>query len=115
MKSTSPTQRSLKLLRGRGLVCQVVEKWNAFAKVRQDLFGFIDIVCVSQKAGIVGVQTTTGSHISERAKKIKAEPRAEAWIRSGGRIIIHGWVKQGARGKVKTWGCIEREITIFDF
>jgi hypothetical protein len=28
MKSLSPTQRTLRALRERGLVCAIVEKWN---------------------------------------------------------------------------------------
>jgi len=37
----SPTQRTLKKLRDEVYLAQVVEKWNAFAKIRQDLFGII--------------------------------------------------------------------------
>lgn len=35
----SPTARSLAHLRELGCRVKVVEKWNPFAKVRQDLFG----------------------------------------------------------------------------
>ena len=35
----SPTQRSLAHLKALGYQARVVEKWNPFAKVRQDLFG----------------------------------------------------------------------------
>ena len=50
--ATSPTQLSLKLMKERGYLCQIVERWNAFAKIRQDLFGFVDVLCVS-KDGVV--------------------------------------------------------------
>ena len=40
--ASSPTQRSLKLLRDEGYTAQVVERWNPHARVRQDLFGVID-------------------------------------------------------------------------
>jgi hypothetical protein len=35
----SPTARSLQHLKSLGAYARVVEKWNAFAKIRQDLFG----------------------------------------------------------------------------
>jgi hypothetical protein len=40
--ATSPTQLSLKKLREEGYTVAVVEHWNSFARIRQDLFGFID-------------------------------------------------------------------------
>lgn len=42
----SPTQRTLRAQRDRGLVCAIVEKWNMHAGpfgIRQDLFGIIDV------------------------------------------------------------------------
>ena len=69
---SSPTQRTLKMLRDCGWKCQVVERWNSFAKIRIDLFGIIDIVALTDK-GIVGVQATAGSSHSARLKKIKIE------------------------------------------
>jgi hypothetical protein len=108
---TSPTKRSLDLLREDGFTVAIVERWNPFAKVRQDLFGFIDLVAIAPTRGIIGVQTTTGDHMAERIDKIKAEPKAEIWLASGGRIIVHGWAKKGARGKRKLWECRQQEIT----
>lgn len=35
----SPAQRSLAALKQLGYRAKVVEKWNPFAKIRQDLFG----------------------------------------------------------------------------
>jgi hypothetical protein len=100
----SPTQRSLKLLRSQGMTVQVVERYNQFARRRIDLFGFIDIVAVSD-CSIIGVQTTSGSNVSARLEKIREERRdaALAWLRAGGRIHIHGWRKIGPRGKKKFW------------
>lgn len=101
---TSPTQRSLKVLRDAGMTAQVVERWNQFAKVRQDLFGFIDIVAIGG-GHIVGVQTTTGEGgaMAARRAKILSEPKALAWVKAGGRIVLHGWRKGGKRGEKKTW------------
>lgn len=109
---TSPTQRTLKLLRNKGMTCQVVERWNQFAKVRQDLFGFIDIVAMATSGvatsglepGIIGVQCTSGEggNRAARRAKIIAEPKAFTWLKAGGEIWLITWAKRG-KGKVKTW------------
>ena len=105
----SPTQRSLKWLRDRGGTAQVVEKWNPYAKVRQDLFGIIDIVCVGLKpqdggkSSILGVQTTTGSNMDARIKKALQNESLCVWLDSGGGFEVHGWRKAGSRGEPKKW------------
>ena len=48
---TSPTQRSLAALRERGMLAEVVERWNPYTKTRKDLFGFVDIVAVLASTG----------------------------------------------------------------
>ena len=96
----SPTQRSLKLMRERGYTCQITEKWNPFAKVRQDLFGFCDILCI-KPGEIMAVQTTTSGHIQERLEKIKSKDQAWMWLQAGGKIQVHGWKKSGKRSEFK--------------
>lgn len=106
----SPAKRSLKLLRETGHQAQVVERWNQFAKVRQDLFGWIDIVAVDPKtSGILGVQTTTTAHQAERLQKAKGNGALVAWLLAGGRLSIHGWRKSSNR-----WVVTERPVTIED-
>jgi len=109
---TSPTQRSLKYLRDCGWIACVVEKYNRFAKVRQDAFGFGDILAcrvirLSQLRQIALVQTTTATHMSDRKKKILSLPTYLDWKTAGGLIILHGWSKKGPRGKRKTWEVVE--------
>jgi len=70
---SSPTQRSLADLRKRYPFVAVVEKWNPHARIRQDLFGIIDIVCVGPD-GTVGVQSTSGSNVSARIRKMAESP-----------------------------------------
>jgi hypothetical protein len=109
-KKKSPTARSLELLRADGYECQIVEKWNAFARVRVDLFGFIDIVAICPYRGIVGVQTTVVASMSARINKIKAEPRSQKWLNAGGRIVVHGWKKNGKRHQQpRSWSCVTVE------
>jgi hypothetical protein len=96
----SPTARSLKEMRDRGYVCQVVERWNAFSRRRIDLFGFIDIVCVGN-GETVGVQATSGDNVSHRVEKIGRDDLAEnvaAVRKAGWRIVVQGW-RKGANGR----------------
>jgi len=103
-----PTQRSLDQLRKRGYVCYVVEHYNAFAKVRRDLFGFIDIVAIHpEKQGVLGVQTTTGSNLAARETKAKALPAYYLWTQAGNTIEFHGWRKIG---KPPRWQPLVRRL-----
>ena len=97
----TPTQRSRDWLKKRGTVSQIVERWNSFARIRQDLFGFCDIV--SLEAKITAIQVTSGTNVAARVNKIFDEPRARAWLAAGGLIEVHGWRKTGKAGKRKLW------------
>jgi hypothetical protein len=96
---SSPTQRSKKLMEGEGYTVAIVEHWNSFAKIRQDLFGFIDLLCVKDK--VVGVQTTSVSNMAARRKKIKEHVNYLAVEGAGIAIELHGWHKVGNRWQVK--------------
>lgn len=98
--ATSPTQLSLKLMKERGYLCQIVERWNAFAKIRQDLFGFVDVLCVS-KDGVVGVQTTSYSNMSARVKKIREHENFQQVHDSGITILVQGWHKKDNRWQMR--------------
>jgi len=109
----SPTTRSLKLLRDRGYLPAVVERFNHFAKIRQDLYGFIDLVAIKEgTTGVLGIQTTTGSNLLKRIKKSQQRPELIVWLKAGNRFILHGWRKGGARGKRKTWRVKEIEMVL---
>ncbi len=98
----SPTARTLQFLRSTGITCQVVEKWNPHARVRQDLFGAIDIIALINKS-IVGIQATSASNHSARARKASDEPRVWEWIACGGQFVVWSWGKKGGVGKRKEW------------
>lgn len=109
----TPTQRTLALLRQEGWICQVVEKWNAHARKRVDLFGIIDIVAL--KPGIIlGVQTTSGAGHSARIAKARAEPRLRDWLCAGGRFEVISWAKRGKRGKRKLYQVRKQRLTLRD-
>lgn len=92
---TSPTQRSLKHMREAGYLCAVVEKWNPHAMIRQDLYGFIDVLCVKGE-DIVGVQSTSGSNVASRVTKITEH---DNWplVCKAIRVIVHGWRKNAEK------------------
>ncbi len=112
-KSTSPTQRTLEECRKRKLPAQVVERWNPHARVRQDLFGVIDVVVLvppvhfdngtTMRGEIVGLQACAGASHAARRDKILAEPRARLWVEAGGRLELWSWSLRGDRGKAKRW------------
>lgn len=104
--TTSPTQRSKKLLEDVGCLVAIVEKWNQHAGIRQDLFGFIDLVALSPLGVTIAVQTTTGAHVAERIKKIQASPHFERVALCNWHVVAHGWRKL-ANGR---WEC--REINV---
>ena len=91
-RGTSPTQRTLKRLRDLGYTAQVVETWNPHAKIRQDLFGFIDVLAI--KAGeVLAVQACAGGDAAKRVRKIGEHPNVGPVRKAGIRIEVHAWRK----------------------
>jgi len=93
----SPTQRSLAYLRDQGWLVATVERWNPHAKVRQDLFGILDLLAV-RDGETLGVQTTSGSNVAARARKIADSSHVDALQRAGWRLVVHGW-RKGSNGR----------------
>lgn len=89
--TTKPTQWSLKLLREEGWHPVVVEHWNPHARIRQDLFGFADILAIRAGSPPLLVQTTSGSNASARRTKILETRLALLAIEAGFEIVVHGW------------------------
>lgn len=102
MAKPSPTQRTLKYLRDLGYVAGVTEKWNPHAKIRQDLFGFVDLIYLCGPASVIAaVQTTSGANHASRRTKVLGNPAARRWVECGGRIEVWSWsakkVKRGGK------------------
>lgn len=91
----TPTQRSLAKLRADGWTTAIVEHWNAHARVRQDLFGFIDILAL-RDGETLAVQATSGSNVAARVAKIAASETAPIVRKAGWRIEVWGWRKNAA-------------------
>jgi hypothetical protein len=67
--------RTLAWLREHGYEAWVVEYWNHYAKIRQDLFGFIDVLAVSDHH-LLAIQVSDDDHHASHRKKILALPVA---------------------------------------
>jgi len=123
----------LKLLRSEGYSAAVVEKWNPWAGprrpmrqpcgcmvekavgVRQDLWGFVDIVAVRpDKTGTLYVQSTVAARLADHLRTALAKPELKALLEARNRFECHGWIK---RPKTKTrprerWEVVRREIVL---
>ena len=116
------TQRTLRELRQLGRVCAIAEKFNSFVGphgIRQDLFGFIDVISLDPQRGIIAIQTT-GQDFAGHLRKLLDSDSTEnviEWLRCGGKIELGAWrkvlIKRG--GKAKRWKPRIREITLADF
>ena len=76
----SPMEHTLAWLRRHGWEVARTEHWNHYAKKRQDLFGFIDVLAVHSKHGLLAIQTTDGSHHAEHVGKILGIPVARELV-----------------------------------
>jgi hypothetical protein len=107
----SPSARSLKWLRDHGYVAQRVERWCPYSHRRIDLYGVIDIVGGSaSQNGVLGVQSTSGSHVSDRLAKAAESDELKVWLAAGNGFVVHGWAKQGPAGKRKLWTLREAKL-----
>jgi hypothetical protein len=116
----SPTQRTLKALRGRGFFAEVVERWNPHARIRQDLYRWVDIVAVKAGEPILGVQTTSGPNAAARIDKARGNAALSSWIRAGGRLAVFAWAKHkrrlasGGWSERPVWDLLELSVELVD-
>lgn len=108
----SPTSRTLAECRKRGWRAQVVERWVPMTHRRIDLFGFIDLVVLDGKPGVLGIQATSSSNSASRVTKMRTEcaDALREWLEAGNRVAVWGWAKQGKAGKRKLWTL--REVAV---
>jgi len=105
----SPTSRTTRILRAAGYMTSIVEHWNPHARIRQDLFGFGDILAV-KKGEILLLQVTTGSNGAKRVKKIFESKTIVPVLESGMHVQVWAW------RKLKKGGWLPKitEITLDD-
>ena len=105
-KGASPTQRALTYCRKLGWTAEVVERWNPHARIRKDLFGFVDIVAIDDSGFVRWLQVTSTDHMTNRIAKIEGDEKMRmvaGCISVGGYVEVWGWAKRGAKGKRKLW------------
>jgi len=111
-KRTKPfaaTRASTKHLEAEGWTVACVETRIPHTFITRDLWNFADLICMSPSRGIMLVQVTGGtgmSNFNARVAKVRAEARAGLWLASGGRIQVHTWNTQK--------GTKERKLTILE-
>ncbi len=109
----SPTQRTLKELRKRGYIPAITEHFNPHAKVRVDLYGFIDILAVHPKGELLAIQTCSGEggDPAARVTKILANETARLLVLHMN-IEVWSWARRGKAGKRKLWTLKEESLTV---
>jgi hypothetical protein len=111
----------MRALREMGRVCGIVEKFNPYAGphgIRQDLFGFIDIIALDPERGVVAIQST-GQDFSGHYKKLTQErnENVHEWLKTPGATLeLWGWrkVKVKRGGKAVRWKPRIQEIKLED-
>lgn len=111
---SSPTQRSKAYAESLGYQVAIVERWNQWAKVRQDLYGFIDLLCLKEGACLIAIQATSTGNMNSRIAKIKTLPASWKWITSGNRLEVWGWALRGKKGKRKKYELKRHVVTGMD-
>lgn len=98
----TPTQCSIKYLKSLGYTVAIVEKWNAHCKIRQDLFGFADLIAFNGTEVIL-VQTTTDKNFAARRQKVMENPVAAYWAANtfSRAVHVHGWKKVKNKWQVR--------------
>lgn len=110
----SPTQRTLQSLRSQGHQAAVVERWNPHAKVRHDLFGFVDVLAVCD-GETLAIQATSGSNVSKRVAKILSLDAPILCLEAGWRIEVWGWKRHTKAVDGKWWRVRVETIRREDF
>ncbi len=98
----TPMQRTLAYLRRDGYLCGITEHWNPHVEVRQDLFGFADLIAF-RGSETIAVQCCTTGDINNRTRKVLDNETAEAWVTGYYRdLIVIGW-KRYAKMLDRRW------------
>jgi hypothetical protein len=116
-KQGNTAAKAMAWLRVKGYTVAKVERWNAFAHIRQDLFGFIDIVAIHpDRTGVLGIQTTHKNFLEDHKKLLKGKKvigKVRTWLAGSNRIWLIGWEKawKGDGSHRKIWAPILQEVS----
>lgn len=110
------TQMTMKALRDMGYIVGKVERWNPYAGaksektgkptgIREDLFGFIDLIAIKPPFPAVGVQCTSATNHSNHRVKILESDIAPDWLACTQTIQLWSWRKSPKKrgGKQMIW------------
>jgi hypothetical protein len=108
--STSPTSRSLRLLRREGWTPSVVERWLPYARVRSDCLGFADVLAVREDvAGVLFIQACAGGDASKRVRKLLGVQAVRVALLAGNQVEVWAWRKSA---KTNRWSCRRQPIAL---
>lgn len=94
MSKHSPTQLTLQKLKTDGwTTVAIVERWNPFARIRQDLFGCIDILALKD-GDTLAIQCTTYNNRKSRINKISENEHLPNMRHANWSIEVWGWHKK---------------------
>ena len=109
-KAPSLVPKTVEYLRDQGYLVGVVEKWIPHTAIRQDLFGFIDVLAVKRDETLA-VQVCSGGHaagdrgendkgrgsdVGAHLTKIADHPNLPRVREANWRIVLHAWRKNAA-------------------
>lgn len=116
----STTKATLAELRKRDILAGVTEKWNPHAHIRQDLWGFVDIIAVEPDGDTVGIQTTVMTGRNAHLAKMRKGSTLNNAIRflQGKNTRIELWLwrklKEKRGGKRERWEPEVQVVTMDD-
>lgn len=104
---TTTASLSCNFLKKQGWISEVVEK-RVF-NIRRDFLGIGDVIAFKPEHGIMIVQAYRKGAGRAHEHLKNNHPIVNAWLRSGGRFLLHEWNKKcvikknGKKGKAKRW------------
>jgi hypothetical protein len=90
----SPSALTAELLKEQGYIVDTVERWLPGARIRVDLFGFIDQIALKD-GETLAIQATSWTNVSSRVKKIAECECLGAVRKANWKILVIGWKHLG--------------------
>jgi hypothetical protein len=107
----NPLHQSITLLKRGGYRATIVTKTDKDTRQPRPMLGFADILAYHARRGeIILVMVTEDARIGLSKARIAENPNANDFVKSGGKVFLHGWrrTKNGLK-------CAVVEILMKDF
>jgi len=108
----TPVEQAVKFPDRNKRRCQVCGNTPVITILR-DAFNFGDLLAY-RPGEIALIQTTSTANQASRVAKILGLIEADGWLKANGKIFVHGWALEGARGTRKRWTVTIQEIRLDD-